>query len=273
MQELHPGLPARQEKRCVRTLLICHHDARLDREFLPRWLASFSELVGVVVIRDSRRQLWRRARREIGRSGLLGLLDVLAYRAYHGVRLSRDDAKKHHALAKRLAGEYALRAEGVPVLETSSPNNPEASAFMRAARPDVVLARCKHLLKREVFSIARTGTFAMHPGICPQYRNAHGCFWALANGDRDNVGMTLLKIDAGIDTGPIYGFFRRPLEDPGESHNSIQERVVFENLPAIGETLLAVHDGRARPIEVSGKPSAVWGQPRLTAYWRARRAS
>jgi len=32
----------------VKTLLICHHDAVLDRIGLARWLASFSELVGVV---------------------------------------------------------------------------------------------------------------------------------------------------------------------------------------------------------------------------------
>ena len=257
----------------MRTLLICHHDARLDREFLPRWLASFSELAGIVVVRDSSRQLWRRARRELKRSGVLGLLDVVAYRLYHRARLSRADAKREEALARQLDGRYPALSPGVPTLETGSPNTAEAADFIREARPDVVLARCKHLLKPEVFGVARTGTFAMHPGICPQYRNAHGCFWALASGDRENVGMTLLKIDAGIDTGPIYGFFRRPLPDPDESHASIQDRVVFENLPEIEQTLVAVHAGRARPIEVTGKPSAVWGQPRLTAYWRMRRAS
>jgi folate-dependent phosphoribosylglycinamide formyltransferase PurN len=257
----------------VRTLLICHHDARLDREFLPRWLASFSELAGVVVVRDSRRQLWRRARRELKRSGALGLLDAIAYRLYHRVFLAGDDARREQILARQLADRYPPVATSVQSLTTGSPNSAEAADFIRAARPDVVLARCKHLLKRDVFSIARTGTFAMHPGICPQYRNAHGCFWALASGDRDNVGMTLLKIDTGIDTGPIYGFFRRPQEDPEESHASIQDRVVFENLPAIGETLMRVHGGGASPIEVSGQPSAVWGQPRLTAYWRWRRAS
>ena len=40
------------------------------------------------------------------------------------------------------------------------------------------------------------GTFVMHPGICPEYRNAHGCFWALANRDLARVGMTLLRADA-----------------------------------------------------------------------------
>ena len=31
---------------------------------------------------------------------------------------------------------------------------------------------------------------------------------AMANGDLDNVGMTLLRIDRGVDTGPVFGYFR-----------------------------------------------------------------
>jgi len=36
----------------MRTLLICHHDARLDRDVMPRWLGGFSDFAGTVVIRD-----------------------------------------------------------------------------------------------------------------------------------------------------------------------------------------------------------------------------
>ena len=74
----------------------------------------------------------------------------------------------------------------------------------RSVQPDLAIARCKVILKREIFEIPRVGTFVMHPGICPEYRNAHGCFWALVNRDLDRVGMTLLRVDAGIDTGPVY---------------------------------------------------------------------
>jgi folate-dependent phosphoribosylglycinamide formyltransferase PurN len=256
----------------VRTLLIGHHDARLDLEFLPRWLATFSELAGVVVIRDTKRQIWRRARREMKRSGVIGLLDVMAFRVYYRLRLARRGARLEAALARSLAAHYPPLSSDAPILHTTSPNSSEAAEFIRAARPDVMLARCKHLLKAEVYSIPRLGTFAMHPGICPQYRNAHGCFWALATGDHENIGMTLLQIDAGIDTGPIYGHFRRPVEEPSEPHTSIQNRVVFENLPGIRDTLRGIASGSAQPLQVSGRPSAVWGQPRLTAYWRGRRA-
>lgn len=115
-----------------------------------------------------------------------------------------------------MAGRQARTAPGgVPGREGAGPGLPqlqpdteEVQRFIRENRPDVLVARCKVLLKEAVFSIPTVGTFVMHPGICPEYRNSHGCFWALASGDLDNVGMTVLRIDEGVDTGPVFGYFR-----------------------------------------------------------------
>ena len=70
-----------------------------------------------------------------------------------------------------------------------------------------MVARCKRILKERIFAVPRPGTYVLHPGICPEYRNAHGAFWALARRDLDKVGLTLLRIDKGVDTGPVYGYF------------------------------------------------------------------
>ena len=86
----------------------------------------------------------------------------------------------------------------------------------------------------------------MHPGICPEYRNAHGCFWARATGDHANVGMTLLRIDRGVDTGPVFGYFRVDA-DARESHVVTQHRVVLEHLDAIRDKLLEIEAGTATP--------------------------
>jgi methionyl-tRNA formyltransferase len=166
------------------------------------------------------------------------------------------------------------RDREVPQVEVASPNSPEAEQFIRASQPDLVIARCKTLLKEQVFSIPPLGTFVMHPGICPEYRNAHGCFWARARGDAGNVGMTLLRIDRGVDTGPVFGYFRVDSR-PDESHVVTQHRVVLDHLDAIRDRLLAVDAGQAAPLPTQGRASATWGQPWLSAYlamrWRAGR--
>jgi len=108
----------------------------------------------------------------------------------------------------------------------------------------------------------------MHPGICPEYRNAHGCFWALAQDDLERVGMTLLRIDKGIDTGPTFGYYTYPYDEQNESHIVIQHRVVLENLPALAGKLTDICNGSAVPLNSAGRPSATWGQPWLTKYLR-----
>ena len=145
--------------------------------------------------------------------------------------------------------------------------------FLRDTRPDIVIARCKQLLKRKLIATARHGVFVMHPGICPEYRNAHGCFWALAERDLDRVGMTLLRIDAGIDTGPVYGYYRYPYDERNESYAVIQYRVVLENLDAVAARLREIVSGTAQPLDTQGRASAIWGQPWLSRYIKWRRAA
>ncbi len=178
--------------------------------------------------------------------------------------VAKHDAEQMRHMQTKLAMNYPKAA--TQRLDTHSANAPEVIAFIRAAKPDIVIARCKHLLKREVYSLPSVGTFVMHPGICPEYRNAHGCFWALARRDLDNVGMTLLKIDDGVDTGPIYGHYKYAFDERQESHVMIQARCVYDNLEALAARLTDIARGGATEVDVAGHKSAVWGQPWMTKY-------
>ena len=256
-----------------RTVLICHADDALNREGLARWLAATTTLTAVVVLEEQASRMKQRVRREIKRVGWLRFVDVLAFRLYYKLFLARRDREWEQQTLKRLCSAYAPLGNQTRVMHATSPNAPEVEQLLREVKPDVVVARCKTLLKENIFTIPTSGTFVMHPGICPQYRNAHGCFWALASNDRDNVGMTLLKIDRGVDTGPVYGYFHCEFDPDHDSHHVIQHKVVFDNLDAIGKRLLGIHRHEVDPIDTRGKPSGEWGQPWLTAYWRYRRNS
>lgn len=258
-------------------VFICHEDDPLDREGLASWLASSMDLRGLIVIRDVRRRRWHVARREIRRVGLLGFADVVAFRLYQAAVLARaDEAWKTLALA-RLRVRYPADLTNVPRIVVSDPNQDQARDFLASVGPDLVIARCKFILKPEIFSLARVGTFALHPGICPEYRNAHGCFWALVKRDLERVGMTLLRIDKGVDTGPVYLHATCPFDERRESHTVIQYRVVLDNLDTIARRLSAATRGEpVAPVSTLGRRSSAWGQPRLTAYlrwkWVARRS-
>jgi methionyl-tRNA formyltransferase len=233
-------------------------------------------LAGLIIIRDPRSRRWRAARREIRRVGWLRFLDVIAFRAYARLRLARRDRAWTTSEVERLRRRYPADLASVPHIIVSTPNANEAREFLERLRPDVAVARCKIILKQAIFSIPRVGTFVLHPGICPEYRNAHGCFWALTRRDLDRVGMTLLRVDPGIDTGPIFLHGTYAFDEVEESHSVIQYRTVIENLDAIGDVLTGLCRGEdVKPVSVEGRESAVWGQPQLTAYlrwkWEARR--
>jgi hypothetical protein len=260
-----------------RTVLICHEQEPLNRFGLARWLASFTELAVIVVIREPPARLRRRIQREIERVGWLRFLDVLAFRIYSRFALAPRDSRWTAERLSKLEASYPPVPSGTRILTVGSPNDPEVETVLREAQPDIILARCKSILSERIFGIARVGTFVMHPGICPEYRNAHGCFWALASRDLEKVGMTLLKVDRGVDTGNIYGYYTYPYDEAAETHNMIQSRVVLDNLDALEQRFKEILANRATPIDTSGRKSQAWGQPWLTAYWRwkssARRES
>jgi hypothetical protein len=239
-----------------RVVLICHQRDRLDSEGLASWIAGTMTLAGLIVISDDTRRLWTAARREVRRSGWLGFLDVVAYRLFARLRLHASEQAWKAAQLERLKSAYPANLDRVPRVAVANPNSDAARDFLNGVEPDMV------------------GTFALHPGVCPEYRNAHGCFWALANRDLDRVGMTLLKIDKGIDTGPVYLQAGCAVDEVSESHVVIQYRVVMENLDRIASTLIALFNGVAvEPVETAGRRSAAWGQPRLTRYLRWKRAA
>lgn len=256
----------------MRTALFCHHDNILNGEVLPGWLASFSDLAGVVVIEEPPGRLAKRIRREWKRSGLR-MLDVLAFQVYYRLRLAATDRAWVRATADRLTARHPPPGPEVPVHRTCDPNSEKTRAFLEFIAPDLTLARCKTLLRREVFDVPVRGTVVLHPGVCPEFRNAHGCFWALARRDTDRVGATLLRIDEGVDTGPVYAYYGADIDEVRESHLVIQHRVVFDNLATIAADLQRVADGTMPAIDTTGRTSAAWGQPRLTDYLRWKRAA
>jgi hypothetical protein len=251
-----------------RAVLICHDSEPLNRFGLARWMASFLNLAAIIEIHEPPGRLRKRIWREFKRVGFWRFMDVLAFRLYSLVMLRSLDRQFEERLLSSLETRYPDLPPDTPVLTTPSPNSADAEQLLREVKPDIILARCKSILNARIFKQAAAGTFVMHPGICPQYRNAHGCFWAMARRDMENVGMTLLKIDEDVDTGPVYGYYRVNFDELTQTHNMVQNMVVFDNLDMLRVKLEEIVAGTAIPIDTRGRPSRAWGQPWLTSYLR-----
>jgi methionyl-tRNA formyltransferase len=73
------------------------------------------------------------------------------------------------------------------------------------------------------------GAFNFHPGRLPEYRGAATYSWAIINGE-SHVGVTLHKIDEGIDSGDVISIqgFTISERDTAETVFTKAEEVIFE---------------------------------------------
>jgi methionyl-tRNA formyltransferase len=82
---------------------------------------------------------------------------------------------------------------------------------LRALAPDVgVVVAYGHILKPDLLAIPRHGMVNVHPSLLPELRGAAPIEWAVINGLRE-TGVTIMQLDAGMDSGPILRQIREPI--------------------------------------------------------------
>jgi len=80
---------------------------------------------------------------------------------------------------------------------------------MRGWRPDLIaVAAYGQILPQGLLDLPRFGCLNVHTSLLPKYRGAAPIQWAILNGD-DETGVTIMKMDAGLDTGDILAQHRR----------------------------------------------------------------
>jgi methionyl-tRNA formyltransferase len=92
-------------------------------------------------------------------------------------------------------------------LETFSPDNlrtAEALATLAGWKPDViVVAAYGQILRRNLLEMPRFGCVNIHASLLPRWRGAAPIAAAIRQGDSE-TGISLMKMDAGLDTGAVF---------------------------------------------------------------------
>src|ERR1700757_1702378 len=113
---------------------------------------------------------------------------------------------------KLQASPVAQRAEalGVPVYKPVK-LDAEAQAILRELAPEVmVVVAYGLLLPQKVLDIPARGCLNIHGSILPRWRGAAPIARAVEAGDPES-GITIMRMDAGLDTGPMLLLQRIPL--------------------------------------------------------------
>lgn len=97
---------------------------------------------------------------------------------------------------------------------------------LTALAPDVVIVIAYGLLlPQAVLAIPRLGCINCHASLLPRWRGAAPIQRALLAGDLD-TGVTLMQMDAGLDSGPILAQTRCPIE-PGLTGGELHDRLAL----------------------------------------------
>jgi methionyl-tRNA formyltransferase len=106
------------------------------------------------------------------------------------------------ALAPPPVKEAAQRL-GVPLYQPERVKRPESVEYLRSLAPDaMVVVGYGQIIPQSVIDIPRLGILNVHASLLPKYRGAGPIQWAIVNGETV-TGVTIMQIDAGLDTGPM----------------------------------------------------------------------
>lgn len=142
--------------------------------------------------------------------------------------------------------ELAL-AHGLPVLQPRSlRKDPLAVQAIADLHPDlIVVAAYGLILPQPVLDLPPHGCLNIHASLLPRWRGPAPIPAAILAGDQE-TGVTLMCMDAGMDTGPIVVQRRTPIR-PDDTTASLSERLSELGANLLAETLPSWLNGEIAP--------------------------
>ncbi len=133
-----------------------------------------------------------------------------------------------------------------PVLQPAKARDEQFIAELGRLNPDlIVVVAYGHILPQTILDLPRYGCLNVHTSLLPKYRGAAPIQWAIAHGDAE-TGVTLMKMDAGLDTGPIVAQRRTPIQ-PADDSATLHDRLAQLGAELLVETIPDYVAGKIPP--------------------------
>jgi methionyl-tRNA formyltransferase len=174
----------------------------------------------------------------------------------------------------------ALRL-GLPVLQPERARDEKFIAGLRALQPDLIVAVAYgQILPPAILNLPRHGCLNVHASLLPKYRGAAPIQCAIANGDTE-TGVTIMKMDVGLDTGDIIATRRIPIQ-PEDNSATLHDRLAQLGAKLLVQTIPDYVAGQIqpRPQPVAGASHAAkikkedgridWNRPAKIIWNRLR---
>ena len=134
-----------------------------------------------------------------------------------------------------------------PIAQPRRLKDPEAIEQLRTWNPDlIVVAAFGQILPPVVLDLPEWGCLNVHASLLPRWRGAAPIQAAILNGDAE-TGVTSMKMDPGLDTGPILSQQSTDIL-PDETGGSLTARLAGLGGELLSETIPQYIQGTLQPI-------------------------
>ncbi len=159
------------------------------------------------------------------------------------------------------AVKEAAHAHKIPVIDFGPGDGPRVTEAILAEQPDaVIVVAFGHILKQPLLSAPPLGCVNVHASLLPRWRGVSPIQYAILHGDAW-TGVTVMQMDAGVDTGPILSQRSVPIQ-PDETAGDLAARLSGQGADLLVHTLRRLEAGQITP-EPQGDEGAVYA-PKLT---------
>jgi methionyl-tRNA formyltransferase len=132
---------------------------------------------------------------------------------------------------------------GLPLIQPEKLRRPEVLEQLRLWAPDlIVVAAFGQILRPEVLSLPPQGCLNVHASLLPRWRGAAPVPAAILAGDTQ-TGITIMKMDEGVDTGKIIAQRAIPIE-AADTGGSLLDKLAPLGADLLLETLPAYFAGK-----------------------------
>jgi methionyl-tRNA formyltransferase len=147
-------------------------------------------------------------------------------------------------------------------------NHPDVIALADKYQPDIIAVFGTSLIRSDLLDRGRLGILNLHGGLSPQYRGADCTFWALYNGEPEQIGCTIHLINAGIDTGNLVAHICPEVKE-GDDELTLFWRGVRASAEIYAEALDRLERGEKLGQPQAGKGRLYQVKDRLLRHERA----
>ncbi|MEW8535368.1 MAG: methionyl-tRNA formyltransferase [Candidatus Thiodiazotropha endolucinida] len=138
--------------------------------------------------------------------------------------------------------EMAL-AKGIEVRQPQTLKDENAQHELAGLNADLmVVVAYGLLLPQAVLDIPRLGCINIHASLLPRWRGAAPIQRALLAGDKES-GVTIMQMEAGLDTGPMLYTLRSPIRDD-DTGGTLHDRLALLGAQALVTCLPDLAGGR-----------------------------